>query len=55
MEHKKIRNFLTELTILSKKYGFIVAGCGHCGSPFILHNGAIYYEDMEFDEEKWST
>ena len=28
-----IKDFLTELTVLSNKYGIKIEGCGCCGSP----------------------
>ena len=27
--------FLDELTLLTKKHGIVIAGCGCCGSPFL--------------------
>lgn len=48
--------FLEELTALSNKYKVAIAGCGCCGSPFIMttdvENG--YYkhydgEDLRFE------
>lgn len=33
--NKKHKEFLRELTKLSKKHGVAIDGCGCCGSPFI--------------------
>lgn len=30
-----LEDFLYELTLLSKKYGVLIGGCGCCNSPFI--------------------
>ena len=33
--------FLAELTQLSIKYGFVIGGCGCCGSPYITNSQVI--------------
>ena len=51
---KSIENFLTEISDLTKKYGFIIGGCSCCGSPYITtinseHNPI--YENLSFDKK----
>jgi hypothetical protein len=33
--NKKVDEFLSELSALTKKFGIAIHGCGHCGSPII--------------------
>lgn len=40
-----VKEFLEELTSLTKKYGIVVEGCGCCGSPFLYKKEGI--EDSE--------
>lgn len=32
---ERLDKFLEELSELSNKYGFVIGGCGCCGSPWI--------------------
>ncbi len=32
---EEVREFLQALTELSKEYGIVIAGCGHCHSPWL--------------------
>ena len=32
---EKVKEFLSELSALAKKYGIAIHGCGCCGSPII--------------------
>ena len=32
---KRLDKFLKELSELSNEYGFIIGGCGCCGSPWV--------------------
>lgn len=53
-----IKDFLTELTFLSNKYGVKIEGCGCCGSPFLaeIEAGAIdgYYKVNDKNENlRW--
>lgn len=34
-EAKKVEDFLTELTELSRKHKISISGCGCCGSPYL--------------------
>lgn len=48
MNKKRLDKFLKELTKLTQKYEFQIAGCGCCGSPFIIDltsKGESYYLD----------
>lgn len=49
-----IEEFLKELYKLSNKYGFVIDGCGCCGSPFLrdITTGNAVKWDLEYDEEK---
>jgi len=53
----KVKEFLSELSELSKKYGIAIHGCGHCGSPMIygLENSpslphGFGYDNLTIDE-----
>lgn len=35
-EDAKFKEFMDELTQLSKKHGVVVCGCGCCSSPYLL-------------------
>ena len=37
----KLDKFLEELSVLTKKYGIEIGGCGCCGSPYLVdrHEG----------------
>ena len=51
---ESIRNFLTEMSDLTKKYGYIIGGCGCCGSPYLTKVDGEYtpvYENLYFDKE----
>jgi len=53
-----IKDFLTELTVLSNKYGVKIEGCGCCGSPTLtqikpeMMNGS-YKIDKENENLRW--
>lgn len=38
---KELESFLSELTALSEKYDLYIGGCGCCGSPWIMREGAL--------------
>ena len=49
----EVKEFLKELTELSKKYGIFIGGCGCCGSPFLYADeGGINYKDLDFQEKE---
>lgn len=35
MTREQIRNFLADLTEVSRKHGIKIEGCGCCGSPYL--------------------
>jgi hypothetical protein len=55
---KKVKEFLSELSGLAKKYGIAIHGCGCCGSPIVyglkdspsLPHG-FGYKDLKIDED----
>ena len=57
-KEEKVKEFLSELSELAKKYGIAIHGCGHCGSPIIyglkdstsLPHG-FGYDNLRIDEE----
>lgn len=49
----KLEEFLKELSELTIKYGFIIGGCGCCGSPYIFdEKGNDVLEDLYFDKNE---
>lgn len=36
-----VKEFLEELTNLTKKYGIVIEGCGCCGSPLLYFDAEI--------------
>lgn len=53
---ENISNFLVELSVLSKKHGIYISGCGCCGSPFLTDDdnydgeGEILAENLRIKE-----
>ncbi|MEU0950483.1 hypothetical protein ABZ379_48870 [Streptomyces canus] len=53
--------FLAELSALTVKHGLAVAGCGCCGSPFLVPTGEKYpnpcAQSLEFHQsaERYET
>jgi len=57
-DYGKVKEFLSDLSTLAKKYGIAIHGCGCCGSPMIygLENSpslphGFGYEKLEIDKE----
>ena len=49
----RLELFLKELAELTKKYRFVIGGCGCCGSPWIEDlEQKIYIEDLRYNDEK---
>ena len=48
--NRKLEMFLKELAELTDKYGFVINGCGCCGSPWIQDvDGKIVLECLDYD------
>ena len=47
----KLKAFLTELTRLTKKYGYEIGGCGCCGSPWVCSESESG-DDLHYDEKE---
>lgn len=46
--------FMTELTILTKKYGIVIGGCGCCSSPYLTKGetvGGHYVINKDYADE----
>jgi len=59
LSKRRVKNFLKELTELSKRYKIAIGGCGCCGSPYLypidkknLDN--FYTIDGEFNNLKFT-
>lgn len=48
----KEKAFILALTELSKKHGVAVAGCGCCGSPFLVDGIPIVDSGYSFKDEQ---
>ena len=54
-DREKLDKFLEELSKLSNKYGFVIGGCGCCGSPWVSKiDGKIFIEELEFENNKYT-
>jgi hypothetical protein len=40
-EQMRMRQFMLELTKLTRKYGVAISGCGCCGSPFLRYDADV--------------
>ena len=49
-DKQELKDFLRDLTKLSKRTGITIGGCGCCGSPFLVHDGAAL-DDLYWDDE----
>lgn len=48
---ENLKEFLEELTQLSKKYKIFVSGCGCCGSPYLVRTTEFVGRYTVYDEE----
>lgn len=44
--------FLEELTVLTRKYGVIISGCGDCESPWLEYRSSDYKAALQ-SQVKW--
>lgn len=51
LQKEKIKEFLKELTELSKKHEIYIGGCGCCGSPFLCTDNGVFASDLDFEEK----
>ena len=55
-KNENLNNFLEELSALSNKYGFVIEGCGCCGSPWIYNNNSKEsYDNLAFIVDKYQV
>ena len=49
-----LKEYLRELTALTENYGFIIGGCGCCGSPYLFHtdDNVHIWENLDYDESE---
>lgn len=53
---KVCKEFLKELSKLSRKHGVYIGGCGCCGSPFLYNKkGTIFADKLEYDKNRYSV
>ena len=56
IDREKLDKFLEELSKLSNKYGFVIGGCGCCGSPWVKDvNSGVILDDLEFENNKYKV
>jgi hypothetical protein len=56
LEKDNVKEFLRELSKLSRRYKISIGGCGCCGSPFlspISGDGGRYETSEDFDGMYW--
>ena len=57
LEKDNVREFLRELSKLSRRYKISIGGCGCCGSPFLTpmgkSDGRYEVTTENFDELHW--
>ena len=52
--NEKVKDFLTELSALTQKYGIAIGGCGCCGSPWLYYTDEslnLNADDLKYDEK----
>ena len=53
---ERLDKFLEELSELSNKYGFVIGGCGCCGSPWVEEvDGDLYADELRFMNGKYEV
>lgn len=53
---ERLDKFLEELTELSNKYGFVIGGCGCCGSPWVDEvDGDLWADKLGFVDGKYEV
>ena len=53
--NEKLNEFLKKLSELSNEYGFIIRGCGCCGSPWIDDtNSKDCFDNLEFIDNEYT-
>jgi|AntRauTorcE11897_2_1112592.scaffolds.fasta_scaffold00009_146 hypothetical protein len=53
MMKDRVAEFLSDLQDLTDKHGFVVGGCGCCGSPYLVKKGKKVAQDIEFGDGRY--
>lgn len=57
LEKGEVREFLRELSKLSRRHKIVIGGCGCCGSPFLSpmskDDGRYEVDSKDFDGLHW--
>lgn len=57
LDADQVKNFVRELSKISRKHKIKIGGCGCCGSPFLSpmekDDGRYEVDSKAFDELKW--
>lgn len=55
---KQVKEFLKELSKLSRRHKIYISGCGCCGSPFLISlkkDDGRYEVTKDFDGLRWKS